>query len=195
MDLKIAHETVDNLFKELDLTPESVSKRLEKLMHVDQRYIKDLKINVSNVLNSKHLSKKESYLIALAVAVNEKNQALQDSLERLALKEGATEAEVAEIIAATSLMNTNNVFYRFRHFMDNEFYNQAPAGIKMSIMMNPVTGKEFFELTCLVVSALNGCEMCVRSHEESVKSHGGSRERMFDAVRLGAVFKGLVAVL
>jgi alkyl hydroperoxide reductase subunit D len=61
--------------------------------------------------------------------------------------------------------------------------------------MNPVTGKEFFELTCLVVSALNGCEMCVRSHEESVKSHGGSRERMFDAVRLGAVFKGLVAVL
>jgi len=195
MDLKIAHETVDNLFKELDLTPESVSKRLEKLMHVDQRYIKDLKINVSNVLNSKHLSKKESYLIALSVAVNEKSQALQDSLERLALKEGATEAEVAEIIAATSLMNINNVFYRFRHFMDSEFYNQAPAGIKMSIMMNPITGKEFFELTCLVVSALNGCEMCVRSHEESVKSHGGSRERMFDAVRLGAVFKGLVAVL
>jgi lipoyl-dependent peroxiredoxin subunit D len=39
------------------------------------------------------------------------------------------------------LMNTNNVFYRFRHFMGKDFYNNQPAGIKMSIMMNPVLGK------------------------------------------------------
>lgn len=195
MEAKIANETIENLFRELDLTAEHVSKRLEKLMHVDSRYIKDLKINVSNVLSGKNLNKKEAYLLALAVAVNEKHQPLQDSLERLCLKEGATEAEVAEIIAATSLMNVNNVFYRFRHFVDNEYYEQAPAGIKMSIMMNPVVGKEFFELVSLVVSALNGCEMCVRSHEDSVKTHGGTRERIFDAVRLVAVFKGLIAVL
>ena len=195
MDTKIANETVENLFKELDLTAEHVSKRLEKLMHVDSRYIKDLKINVSNVLSGKHINKKEAYLLALSAAVNEKHIALQESFERLALKEGATEAEIGEVIAATSLMNVNNVFYRFRHFLDNEFYDQAPAGIKMSIMMNPVLGKEFFELISLMVSALNGCEMCVRSHEDSVKSHGGSRERIFDAVRLGAVIKGLISVL
>jgi alkyl hydroperoxide reductase subunit D len=195
METKIGNETVENLFKELDLSSEHVSKRLEKLMQAEARYIKDLKINVSNALNSKNLSKKEGLLLALSVAFNEKHAVLQDSLQRLAQKEGATDAEIAEIIAATSLMNVNNVFYRFRHFVDNEFYDQAPAGIKMSIMMNPVLGKEFFELVSLTVSALNGCEMCVRSHEESVKSHGGSRERIFDAVRLAAVFKGLTTVL
>jgi lipoyl-dependent peroxiredoxin subunit D len=195
MDTKIAHETVDNLFKELDLTAESVSVKLEKLMAVDARYIKDLKINVSNVLSSKNLNKKESYLLGFAVAINEKNLALQESFEKLALREGATDAEVAEVISAVSLMNVNNVFYRFRHFMDNEFYTQAPAGIKMSIMLNPVMGKEFFELLSLMLSALNGCEMCVRSHEESVKSHGASRERIFDAVKLGSVIKGLITVL
>ena len=195
MDTKIAHETVDNLFKELDLTAESVSVKLEKLMAVDARYIKDLKINVSNVLSSKNLNKKESYLLGFATAVNEKNLALQESFEKLALREGATDAEIAEVISAVSLMNVNNVFYRFRHFMDNEFYTQAPAGIKMSIMLNPVTGKEFFELLSLMLSALNGCEMCVRSHEESVKSHGASRERIFDAVKLGSVIKGLITVL
>lgn len=195
MDTKISHETVENLFKELDLSAENVTVKLEKLMAADSRYIKDLKINVSNVLSSKNINKKESYLLALAVAINENHQALQESFERLALKEGANEAEVAEVISATSLMNVNNVFYRFRHFMDNEFYTQAQAGIKMSIMLNPVMGKEFFELLSLMVSALNGCEMCVRSHEESVKSHGASRERVFDAVKLGSVIKGLITVL
>lgn len=195
METRISHETVENLFKELHLTPENVSLKLEKLMAVDARYIKDLKINVSNALSSKHISKKESFLLALSVAINENHQALQESFERLALQEGATEAEIAEVISATSLMNINNVFYRFRHFMDSEFYTQAPPGIKMSIMLNPVMGKEFFELLCLMISAINGCEMCVRSHEESVKSHGASRERVFDSVKLGAVLKGLITVL
>jgi alkyl hydroperoxide reductase subunit D len=62
-------------------------------------------------------------------------------------------------------------------------------------MMNPVLGKEVFELMSLVVSALNGCEMCVTSHEQSVLQHGGSESRIFEAVKLGAVIKGLIAVL
>jgi alkyl hydroperoxide reductase subunit D len=195
MDTKITNETVENLFKDLDLTAEHVTSRLERLMHSEARYIKDLKINVSNMLNSKNLTKKESYLISLAVAVNQKHEALQQSFTRLALKEGASEEEIAEAISITSLMNVNNVFYRFRHYMDHEYYNQTPAGIKMSIMLNPVSGKEFFELLSLVISALNGCEMCVRSHEDSVKQHGASRDRIFDAVRLGAVIKGLITIL
>jgi alkyl hydroperoxide reductase subunit D len=195
MEAKISHETVDNLFKEIDLSPDHLSRKFEKLMAADARYIKDLKINVSNALSSKNINKKESYLLALGVAINEKHLALQESFERLALKEGANEAEVAEVISATSLMNVNNVFYRFRHFMDNEFYTQAQPGIKMSIMLNPVLGKEFFELLSLMISAINGCEMCVRSHEDSVKSHGASRERVFDAVKLGAVIRGLITVL
>ncbi|MBX9852811.1 MAG: carboxymuconolactone decarboxylase family protein [Cytophagaceae bacterium] len=195
METKIANETVENLFRELDLTSEHVSKSLEKLMQSESRYIKDLKINVSNSLNSKHLSKKESLLIGFAVALNEKNSLLAESFERMAVKEGASEAEIAEVTATTSLMNTNNVFYRFRHFMDDEFYTQTQAGIKMTIMMNPVLGKEFFELLSLVISSLNGCEMCVRSHEESVKNHGASKERIFDAVKLGSIIKGLTIVL
>jgi len=92
-------------------------------------------------------------------------------------------------------MNTNNTFYRFRHFMQKDSYNNLPAGIKMSIMMNPVTGKEFFELVSLALSAVNGCEMCVRSHEESVLKHGSSETRVFEAVKLAAVIKGLITVL
>ena len=65
----------------------------------------------------------------------------------------------------------------------------------MSIMANPVLGKEFFELLSLVISALNGCEMCVTSHEEAVVKHGTEQQRVLDAVRLGAVLRSLAVLL
>ena len=133
--------------------------------------------------------------MALAVAINEKYNPLKESFTAQAKEEGATDAELAEIAAITSLMNINNVFYRFRHFMQKDFYNNQPAGIKMSVMMNPVQGKEFFELVSLVISAINGCEMCVSSHEQSVLQHGSSEARIFEAVKTGAVIKGLITVL
>ena len=181
--------TKDSLYKEVNLPAEFESVLINKLAALDHRYLKDLKINVGNVLKSQTLNRKEALLIALSVAVNEKNAALITALEELAKAEGTDEKEIAEVTACVSLMNANNVFYRFRHFMHKEFYDNAPAGIKMSIMVNPVLGKEFFELLSLVVSALNGCEMCVTSHEQSVLNHGGTPARIFDAVRVGAIFK------
>lgn len=181
--------TKESLYKEVNLPADFESVLLDKLSKLDHRYLKDLKINVGNVLKTQTLNKKESFLLALGVAINEKNEALISALEELATQEGADDKELAEVTACVSLMNANNVFYRFRHFMNKEYYDSAPAGIKMSIMMNPVLGKEFFELLSLVISALNGCEMCVTSHEQSVISHGGTQARIFDAVRLGAIFK------
>lgn len=187
--------TKDSLYKEVNLPAEFESVLINKLASLDHRYLKDLKINVGNVLKSQNINRKEALLIALATAVNEKNAALITALEDLAVAEGADEKELAEVSACVSLMNANNVFYRFRHFMDKEFYNNAPAGIKMSIMVNPVLGKEFFELLSLAVSALNGCEMCVTSHEQSVINHGGTPARIFDAVRIAAIFKSFSVLI
>jgi lipoyl-dependent peroxiredoxin subunit D len=192
----IQNETFVNLLADLQLQDYTPSINAQALLDAEARYIKDLKINVGNVLNNtQYLSKKEAVLLALAVVINEKFDLLKQPLINIAEQEGATAAELAEIVAATSLMNTNNVFYRFRHFMGKDFYSNQPAGIKMSIMMNPVLGKEFFELVSLVVSSINGCEMCVTSHEQSVLQHGSSEARVFEAVKVGAVIKGLITIL
>ena len=194
--LAIRNETFQNLVRDLLIEDYIPSLNAQALLHVEARYIKDLKINVGNALsNTQYISRKESLLIALAVAVNEKFDLLKSSFTTLAKEAGATDAELAEVVACTSLMNVNNVFYRFRHFMDKDFYNNQPAGIKMTIMMNPVLGKEFFELLSLVVSSINGCEMCVKSHEQSVLQHGTTESRIFEAVKTGAIIKGLVTVL
>lgn len=189
------NDTAVQLLQTIGLTAAALSGRLQSLVATDARYLKDLKINVTNALGAATLTKKEACLIGLAVAVNEKQDALQTAFEALALQEGATDKEIAETISCTSLMNTNNVFYRFRHFVNKEFYNTTPAGIRMSIMANPVLGKEFFELVSLVISALNGCEMCVTSHEEALLKHGTEQQRILDAVRLGAVLRSVVVLL
>lgn len=190
--------TVDNaaaLLKDLGIAESHLSANLKALAAVDARYLKDLKINITNALNAESLGKKDAYLLAVAVAVNEKNAVLQEAFQKGALAAGATDKDLAEVISCTSLMNANNVYYRFRHFMEEEFYNNAQAGIRMSIMANPVLGKELFELISLVVSAVNGCQMCVTSHEKALLGHGTEKQRIHDAVRLGAVVKSLAVLL
>lgn len=192
----IQNETFANLLNELQIPNYVPSANALALINTDARFIKDLKINVGNVLsNAQYLDKKEALLLALSVAINEKFDLLKESFTKLAKEAGATDAEIAEVVACTSLMNTNNIFYRFRHFMKKDFYANQPAGIKMSIMMNPILGKAFFELMSLVVSSLNGCEMCVTSHEASVLQHGYTESKIFEAVKLGAIIKGLITVL
>jgi len=190
-------ETKNDLLKDLGIAGETIFNSLDKMVDGETKYVKDLRINLKNTVNSGHLSFKETYLIAGAVAVNEKVKLLANAFLNKAEENGATPAEVAETIACASLLATNNVFYRYKHFIksSNEKYQNMPAKIKMNIMMNPVLGKEFFELMSLAVSAVNGCESCVNNHEESVRKLGSGEERIFDAIRLASVIKGLTVAL
>ena len=183
------------LLKDLGLGEVHLSASLKALSSANSWYLKDVKLNISTALNAESLGKKDAYLLALSIATNEKNALLQETFENHAKDHGATDAEIAEVISCTSLMNANNVYYRFRHFMHEEFYDKAQAGIRMSIMANPVLGKEMFELLSLVVSAINGCELCVTSHEKNLVGHGTEKQRIHDAVRLGAVIKSLTVLI
>ncbi|MNU26132.1 Alkyl hydroperoxide reductase AhpD [compost metagenome] len=195
--MSIVHETVQSLFTELNIDTNHSSFALHKLAATDSKYLKDLKLNVLTVLNKNaSLTKKEALLLAICVAANDRSEILAAGLEQLALANEATMEEISEMYALTSLMNTNNIFYRFKHyFQDNTTYNNTPAGLRMNIMMNPVTGKAFFELASLMVSALNNCEMCIKSHEASVKQHGVTEQKIFESVRLAGVIKSLIEVL
>lgn len=188
--IQTQNETLGRILSDYNLAENNLSYGVELLARKDHKYLKDLRINLNNALAYPNLSKKESYLLVLAVAINEKHDILINAFLPLAEKEGVTSEEIAELYALVSLMNVNNIFYRFRHFTNKEYYNNTPAGIKMSIMMNPVLGKEFFELASLAVSAINGCEMCVNAHEQSVLQHGATEARIYEAIRLTAVVKG-----
>ncbi len=191
----IQHETVQNFLKDLGLDENHSSPALESLALADSRFLRDLKLNVFAVLNGNNISKKDASLLALSIAVNEKNGTLIKAFTEKAKTESASDAEIAETHACVGVMVTNNVFYRFRHYVHGvEYYEKTPAGLRMSTMMNPVMGKELFELMSLVISSVNGCERCVTSHESSVKQHGATEARVYDAIRLGAVIRSLCVI-
>ena len=196
MNTTTTNETIQTFFQDLGVDAGHTSKSLESMAAVNHRYLRDMKLNVNGVLNGMNINKKEAAMLALSVAVTEECNVLISAFERRAANEGATAEEIAETHACASMMGVNNIFYRFRHYMhENEFYNKQPAGLRMSIMMNPVMGKALFELMSLAISAANGCERCVISHERSVKEHGANEPRIYDAIRLAAVIKGLCMVM
>jgi alkyl hydroperoxide reductase subunit D len=51
-----------------------------------------------------------------------------------------------------------------------------------------------FELWCTAVSAINGCGLCVDSHEQVLRSKGVPEESILASVRLASVIHGLATV-
>ena len=189
------NETALEILEMLGAQNEPQKQALSQLANTNARYLRDLKMNLKTSLKSDNVTAKESALIGLAVASNENHEILVNYFAQLSRESGATEEELSEAIACASLLSSNNVFYRFRHFTGKEKYNQIPAKLRMNIMVNPVLGKEFFELVSLAVSAVNGCEMCVNAHENSLMELGAKEERVFDAVRLSAVIVSLSKIV
>ncbi|MXV17682.1 carboxymuconolactone decarboxylase family protein [Hufsiella ginkgonis] len=180
-------EVINEILSGFDTDINYRNASLSLLETGESRYLRDLKLNLNSTLASEHLSAKEIGLIGVSIAVNNVNKLLTDFYTKFAATAGATTAEIAEAVACASLLSSNNVFYRFRHFTQKEKYGRIPARIRMQIMAKPVTGKEFFELLSLAISAVNGCEMCVNAHEDSLIKLGTTEERIFDAVRIASI--------
>jgi alkyl hydroperoxide reductase subunit D len=155
---------------------------------------KDLKLNLQSVLADGALSVEQRLAVALACSYASRNVALRDALQADA-QATIDEAWIDDAMAAAALMSMNNVYYRFRHMIGKPAYESMPAKLRMTRLSNPRTSKLDFELLCLAVSAINGCEMCVRSHERSLLELGASESQVHDAVRIAAVVHGVAVSL
>ena len=118
-------DTAAELVAMLNLPEDYSNKSLELLKRGESRYLKDLKVNLKNVLSSDHLDEKEAALIGLAIAANQNNTPVTDYFEGLSKEKGASDEEIAEAVACASLLASNNVFYRFRHFANKKNMNNT----------------------------------------------------------------------
>lgn len=157
---------------------------------------RDLKLNFKKFASDSSLSENEVGLVTLAVANTVDFGLLKDWAEKLLASLGVESAQIAEANESAAMMGMLNTYYKFRGFMTKaepdlaaEHYNQA--GLRMTALARPQLGKETFELLALVVSAVNGCETCVTSHERVLRESGVLPSKIHDAVRLAATIKGL----
>jgi alkyl hydroperoxide reductase subunit D len=146
---------------------------------------RDIKLNLQAVLTGTVLTPAQLWGVAVASAATARNAPLRAAL----LAEARAKVDAAVIddaLAAAALMAMNNVYYRFRHQVGKDVYNTKPARLRMNRLAKPATNKPDFELFSLAASAIEGCEMCVRSHEHAVLEGGLSEEAVHDAVRVAA---------
>jgi alkyl hydroperoxide reductase subunit D len=92
-------------------------------------------------------------------------------------------------------MAMNNVYYRFRHMVAKPAYAQKPARLRMNRLAKPATTKADLELFSLAASAINGCEICVQSHEKAALEAGLTEDNVHDAVRIAATIHAAAVAL
>lgn len=160
-------------------------------------YAKDLKTNLGIVLDTdqhEQLSESRVWGVALACAIASRNRTLIEAVESAAGEVLSPEYLVASK-AAAAIMGMNNIYYRFVHLASNEEYAQMPARLRMTVIGNPGIDKADFELMSLAVSAINGCGMCIDSHEKILAQAGVSAKAIQDAIRIAAVIHAVAVVL
>lgn len=156
-------------------------------------YAKDLKLNLGSITRSTELSEQQLWGALVATAAATKSDRLLREIAEDALDILSEEAYNAALGAA-AIMGMNNVFYRSRGQLDGA-YDDLRAGLRMNIIGNPGVEKLDFELWSLAVSAINGCGMCLDSHEREVIGKGASKEGVQDALRIASVLHAAAAVI
>lgn len=160
-------------------------------------YARDLKLNLGTVLTTDGapgLTEQQIWSVALASTIAARNTALARDIEAAA-GDKLDAAHINAARAAAAIMGMNNIYYRFLHLVEDEEYKQIPARLRMNIIANPGVDKATFELLSLAVSAINGCGMCVASHERALRQHGVTREAVQSSVRIAAVIHAVAGVL
>jgi alkyl hydroperoxide reductase subunit D len=156
-------------------------------------YAKDIRLNLGSLAAEPALNEEQRAGTFIASALASRNATVTAAIiaefGSCLLPEALNAAK-----AAASIMAMNNIYYRFTHLVGGDYPN-LPARLRMNILARPGVDKAMFELWSLAVSAVNGCGMCMESHERAVRMHGLTAEQVQAAVRIAAVVHAVATVL
>ena len=164
---------------------------LDDLRQLLPAYAKDLSLNLSSLANETLLTDQQKWgcFVSAAYAVGQAD--MVKAADALPL----TDEAMSGAKAAAAIMGMNNIYYRSLHLMQNTEYRTLPARLRMNIIGNPGVDKNDFELWCTAVSAVNGCGMCLDSHEEELRKRGVPTVHVQAALRIAAVVNAVSRVL
>ena len=110
-------------------------------------------------------------------------------------KAAAGQLKPEALAAAAAIMGMNNVFYRFQHLAENKKYGTIPARLRMNAVRSHGIEPVDFELYCIAASAINGCGVCIDSHEKVGREKGTGEDVIPGGERIAPAIYGLATVL
>ncbi len=167
---------------------------LETVREMLPDYAKDLKLNLSGFARETALSEQQLYGTLLACALASGNATLirhvhEDAAEKL------SEEALNAAKAAASIMAMNNIYYRFVHLVSHADYKTLPAKLRMNVIGRPGIDRVDFELFSIAVSSINGCGMCIDSHDAVLRKAGVKTETIQAAIRVASVVHAVARTL
>ena len=152
-------------------------------------YAKDVRLNLSSLLSESSntdLIADQIAGIALASAYATRDKNLIAALEaEFSPKISETLLNASKTAAVT--MGMNNVYYRYIHLAADEEIKKMRANLRMQGLQSHGIDKLDFELMSTAVSAINGCGMCMESHQAAHLKEGVSKPAIQAAIRIAAV--------
>lgn len=162
---------------------------IDNLRSALPEYAKDQKLNLGSLTRSTELNEQQLWGTLLASAAATGNDTVFAEISEEAREHLSDEAFEAALGAAT-VMAMNNVAYRAKHFL-GEDYTNVKFGLRMNIIAKPGVEKADFELWSLAVSTINGCENCVVAHDKTVREEGLTKEQVWEAVKVAGVVEAI----
>ncbi|HEY5853054.1 MAG TPA: carboxymuconolactone decarboxylase family protein [Aldersonia sp.] len=166
---------------------------IENLKGALPEYAKDLKLNLGSLARSTELNEQQLWGTFLASAAATRSATVLREVAEEAADVLSAEAYNAALGAA-SIMGMNNVAYRAKSFL-GEDYAQVRMGLRMNIIGNPGVEKADFELWSLAVSTVNGCHDCTAAHDAVVRKEGVTKEQVWEAVKVAATLQGVAQAI
>lgn len=167
---------------------------LEALLQGLPPYAEDLKLNIAAALRQTQLTLSQTWGTVIASSMASRSGVLIAAAFEEAAKT-MLPAEMNGAKTAAAIMGMNNIFFRFRHLVENPQYESLPAGIRMNGMRTHGADPLDFELWCLATSTIHGCGPCMAAHEKALRARGVGEETIEAAVRIAAVVHAIAVVL
>ncbi len=162
---------------------------IDNLRSALPEYAKDQKLNLGSLTRSTELNEQQLWGTLLASAAATRNDTVFSEIAEEA-KEHLSEDAFEAALGSATVMAMNNVAYRARHFLGDD-YAQVKMGLRMNIIGKPGVDKVDFELWSLAVSTINGCENCVVAHANVVREEGLTKEQVWEAVKVASVVEAV----
>ena len=156
---------------------------------------RDLSLNFKKLLEEGPLEPVERFQNLLAAAVTLENTEMMKWSASLLKEMGLAEDALRETAEIAGIMGMNNVYYKFRSYLPSEVKDgYQRAGLRMGSLAKHIAEKRVFESMAMTVSVVNGCPMCIASHEKALTTAGATTDQIHELARLAATATGLTAL-
>ncbi|QDU79155.1 Alkyl hydroperoxide reductase AhpD [Polystyrenella longa] len=109
-----------------------------------------------------------------------------DFFDQRALKLGATEQQLQEVLAVAATNSMYNTFFKFRDISGSDLFEGLPVGLRAHTFTNTSLDETTIELINIALSDLNACKPCVTGHLAKARSLQVKDEAILEAIQCTA---------